>query len=233
VSGDLPATRTLFDYSTLPVELAADAIQIAARIKGRLVGGYIATGHDLIDMKDRLGHGRFGAWLTAEFGLSARSAERYMAAARFDRANYDTVSDLLPATMQALAAPSLSNEARETCTVRIRAGQHLQPRDVANVAHMTRAVAQRQEQEERKLPRAKKAREQASADLEAKHRQEDQEHAAAERQRIALAALIVECLGERRREAFDLVQSLENWFFEDHFRAALSARVARDNGGKA
>lgn len=233
MSGDLPATRNLFDYSILPLDLASDAIQIAARIKGRLVGGYIATGHDLIEMKDRLGHGRFGAWLTAEFGLSVRSAERYMAAARFSTANCDTVSDLLPTTMQALAAPSLSNEARETCMVRIRAGQHLQPRDVANVAHTARDVSQKREQEQRTLPRGKKSREQAAADLEAKHRHEDQEHAAAEQRRIALAALIVECLGERRSEAFDLVRSLEAWFFEDHFRAALTARVARDNGGAA
>jgi hypothetical protein len=222
-----------FDYSTLPSDLATNAIQIAARIKARMVGGYIATGHDLIDMKDRLGHGRFGAWLAAEFGLSARSAERYMAAARFGIANPDTVSELLPATMQALAAPLLSNEARETCMARVRAGQCLYPSDVASVVHTARDIARRREEDERKLPRAKKAREQAAADLEAKHRQEDQEYATAERRRIVLAALIVECLGERRREAFDLVQSLQNWFFEDHFKAALYARVASDNGGEA
>ena len=233
MSGNLPVTRTLFDYSILPVELATDAIQIAARIKARLVGGYIATGYDLIDMKERLGHGRFGVWLAAEFGLSTRTAERYMAAARFDSVNFDTVSDLLPATMQALAAPSLSNEARETCMVRVRAGQRLEPRDVANVAHAARAVAQEREREGRKLPRGKKSREQAMADLEAKYRQKDQEQVAAEHRRIALVALIVECLGERRREAFDLMQSLECWFFEDYFKGALSARVASDNGVKA
>ena len=83
-----------FDYGALDPVLAADARIVANRIRGRLTAGYLATGHDLLDMKERLGHGRFGAWLTAEFAMTARTAERYMSAARLHTEEYDTVSDL-------------------------------------------------------------------------------------------------------------------------------------------
>jgi hypothetical protein len=42
----------------------------------------IRIGRELLAMKARLGHGRFGPWLAAEFGWSDRQARRYMSAAQ-------------------------------------------------------------------------------------------------------------------------------------------------------
>jgi hypothetical protein len=36
----------------------------------------IQAGADLIRAKELLGHGRFGAWLDAEFGMSHRTAQQ-------------------------------------------------------------------------------------------------------------------------------------------------------------
>lgn len=95
-----------FDYGVLHPEVAADARGAADRIRARLRSAwsaYIETGADLQAIKDRLGHGHFGKWLVAEFGMTVRTAENYMAAARFAE-KYETVSHLPATTLYALAS---------------------------------------------------------------------------------------------------------------------------------
>src|SRR4051812_29722081 len=74
-----------FDYAVLPEEIANEARSTAGRIKARLrrtASDIVATGEDLLRLKDRLGHGRFLPWVDAEFGMSADTAGRYMNVAR-------------------------------------------------------------------------------------------------------------------------------------------------------
>jgi hypothetical protein len=48
-------------------------------LKGsELVEHAIAAGRMLIDVKQRVGHGHFGAWLVAHFPASQDTAQRYM-----------------------------------------------------------------------------------------------------------------------------------------------------------
>src|SRR2546430_330934 len=54
-------------------KLAAIAGRARDRLK-RTAGDILAIGADLIRAKELLGHGNFGAWLDAEFGLSRRTA---------------------------------------------------------------------------------------------------------------------------------------------------------------
>lgn len=42
----------------------------------------VENGRDLITVKEKMGHGRFGDWLRCEFGWSERTAQNYMNAAR-------------------------------------------------------------------------------------------------------------------------------------------------------
>jgi hypothetical protein len=95
-----------FDYSILDRDLADDARTVAERIRGRLRTACVDTGRDLIGIKDRLGHGRFGAWLKAEFDMTERTAENCMNVARFLEGKSETLSVLPPTILYALAAPS-------------------------------------------------------------------------------------------------------------------------------
>jgi hypothetical protein len=53
----------------------------------------LLIGTDLIEVKQRLGHGRFIAWVEAECPFSYRTAHRYMAVARLFLKS-DSVADL-------------------------------------------------------------------------------------------------------------------------------------------
>jgi hypothetical protein len=105
-----PSEGASFDfYSTLAPDLAEEARATAGRIKDRSRASYIDTGNDLIAIKEKLGHGRFGPWLDAEFSMSARQAESFMAAARC-AIKYE-INAYLPATVLiSLAAPGVSPE---------------------------------------------------------------------------------------------------------------------------
>jgi hypothetical protein len=99
-------TTTGFDYAQLASDVADEARATAERIRFRLGNTLLKTGQELTRIKDRLGHGHFGAWLKAEFDLTERSAENYMNAARFLEGKSERVADLPPAAIYALAAPS-------------------------------------------------------------------------------------------------------------------------------
>lgn len=94
-----------FDYATCDPNLAAEVQATTKRIKSRLRTSYIDTGTDLISIKDKLGHGRFGTWLEFECIMSARSAEECMSAARF-ATKYAITANLPPTILAALGSPS-------------------------------------------------------------------------------------------------------------------------------
>ncbi len=91
----------------------AELSALAERVRGRLqrtASDIIAIGADLIQAKALLGHGSFGAWLDAEFSLSRRSAEQFMAAARRFGAKSEAVSHLPAGAVLELSAPSVPDE---------------------------------------------------------------------------------------------------------------------------
>ena len=89
----------------------------------RTVLAILDMGRDLLTVKARLGHGRFGQWLEAEFGGVARTAQNYMRAAQSFADKSELVSHLPPATVYALAAPSTPGELRREIVERLRAGE--------------------------------------------------------------------------------------------------------------
>ena len=92
---------------------SAELSDIAARVRGRLQRGaadLLAIGAELIRAKALLGHGHFGDWLDAEFALSRRSAEQFMAAARRFEGRNEMVSHLPAGAVLELSAPSVSDE---------------------------------------------------------------------------------------------------------------------------
>lgn len=95
-----------FDYAHLDAETREDVQQRTAAIRTRMqrtAQDIIDIGRDLLEVKARLPHGQFGAWLQAEFGLSERSARRFMRAAQLYGGKSDTVADLPAKTIYALS----------------------------------------------------------------------------------------------------------------------------------
>ena len=92
---------------------SAELSDIAARVRGRLqrsAGDILAIGSELIRAKALLGHGHFGDWLDAEFALSRRSAEQFMAAARRFEGRSEMISHLPAGAVLELSAPSVPDE---------------------------------------------------------------------------------------------------------------------------
>ena len=70
-----------------------------------------------------LGHGRFLAWIEAEFTLPDRAARRFIAVAERFACISDTASDVPATVLYELAAPSTPREVREAVVERTAAGK--------------------------------------------------------------------------------------------------------------
>jgi DUF3102 family protein len=124
VNGDIVA----FDYSALSQENAEDLDRAAKRIRSlveRMGINIIAIGRELGAAKDKLGHGRFMAWLEAEFSWSDRTARRFMQAAAILGEKVDSVAILEPSAIYLLSAPSTSDSVREKVLRRLDEGEKL------------------------------------------------------------------------------------------------------------
>src|SRR4051812_44250225 len=120
--------RTGFAYGDLDretrefVERKTAAIRMQAK---RHVEAALAIGRDLVEVKERLGHGRFLGWLGSEFGWSERTAQNMMGG--YETFKSATVADLAAIDLGALyqlAAPStppaVVEAARELAAERVR-----------------------------------------------------------------------------------------------------------------
>src|SRR4051812_14978208 len=120
--------QPLFDYESLDVGTRAFVLDKTAEIVGRIKRSrqdIIAIGETLIEVKQRLGHGRFGAWIEAEFQWTERTARSFMAVSEAfkpftekDLAKSATVADLdiSSRALYALSAPDVPEEARAEAT---------------------------------------------------------------------------------------------------------------------
>ena len=108
-TADRPSkTNGIFDYRSIPSDVAEDARAAAARIRHKMTASICEIGRELCAVKKRMPHGTFVRWVAAELSINPRSAENYMNAARFLEGKSESIS-LLPSTaIYALAAPSAS-----------------------------------------------------------------------------------------------------------------------------
>ncbi|MBK3745252.1 DUF3102 domain-containing protein [Paraburkholderia aspalathi] len=119
-----------FDYSGVSIEIADEAEATAERIRDRHRDGIIATGNDLLSIKDKLAHGKFGSWLDYHFNMSERSAQNYMNTAQvFGSA--PKVIDVLPATtVYKLAAKGVPTLVRQSVIDEVLSGISLDAKDI-------------------------------------------------------------------------------------------------------
>lgn len=120
--------RKRFDYDSLDTEDAVFIQQQTGAIQSlmkRSAQDIVEIGQRLTEVKKRLGHGRFGTWLGAEFEWSEPTAQRFMRVAqRFKSVNLTDLS-IAPSALYLLAAPSTSQTAREETISRAQAGESI------------------------------------------------------------------------------------------------------------
>lgn len=131
----LTCNETTFDYAALSDDIAAEARVAADRIRARLkrtAADVVEAGRDLLEMKERLGHGRFLAWIDAEFGMSQWSARNFMRAAEcFGKSR--KVPDLLIEILYKLA--SSPEPIRSQLIDRAEAGERITMQSIRGVVH--------------------------------------------------------------------------------------------------
>lgn len=116
-------------YDSLDVETRIVVQQRTSEIKTlmrRTAQDIIDIGQKLIEVKAKLGHGLFGAWLQVEFEWTDRTARRFMAVAETFKS--DTVSVLANVDAKALyllATPSAPESAREEVLQKAGSGEHI------------------------------------------------------------------------------------------------------------
>jgi hypothetical protein len=178
--------RKRFNYSGLPPAAAKIAQQAVDDIRRWQKAAVVDTGLALLKVKAALGHGAFGDWLDAEFGMGHRTATNYMNAAAFAEGKSEKISILPSTALYALASPDADQKVVAEVLAEIEAGAVIPAqtvRDRLNDATRARIAAasvksaeeiKKEKENERKRRQAQVARdkqreaESAAFDLKAK-----------------------------------------------------------------
>lgn len=138
-----PATPgvVLFSYDSLPADSAKMIQEVSDRIKSRhsrLMQDIADTGNDLIQVKSNLNHGEFEAWLNLEFGMTARSAQKYMKAAQWMADKNELSSLLAPNVVYLLSAKSTPKKVERKVIEELKSGVRVAPRKVRHLIQEAR-----------------------------------------------------------------------------------------------
>ncbi|MDT8262297.1 DUF3102 domain-containing protein [Roseomonas mucosa] len=190
-----------FDYSTLTPDLA-DKVQQTARIINRAAArNVLIIGQHLRAAKEAMPHGSFIPWVEAELGMSARTAQNYMAASRWLEDKPAPVSHLPAKVIYALSSPATPAAVVQETVEAAAAGTLPTPEAISHRIEVARAEARevkrlvaakpgRTEQDAQQSitkARAKRAaeREAAKADWDRRIKEREQ-HQASYREAMAL-----------------------------------------------
>jgi len=114
-----------FSYAVLPADVAEDAKMTADAIRAELHTSAVAAvdiGKHLHDIKDKFPHGQFGAWVSAEFGWSHRTANDFMNMHRLVKEQGEFI-DLPLKALRALSAPSVPESVKQAVLDKIENGK--------------------------------------------------------------------------------------------------------------
>ncbi|EDQ31783.1 Protein of unknown function (DUF3102) [Hoeflea phototrophica DFL-43] len=119
-----------FDYSGISAAVAKEAEATAWRIRNRLSAHTIAIGSELLIIKKKLEHGKFGKWLEFHFGWTERTAQNYMNSATAFGSTPQVI-DLLPlSTIYKLAAKKTPDTLRQLVIDEITRGETPDPKQI-------------------------------------------------------------------------------------------------------
>ncbi len=117
-----------FDYASLDIETRVLVRQHTREIKERMrrtAQDIIEIGQKLIDVKERLGHGKFGLWLRLEFEWTDRTARQFMRVAEAFKSENFSDLNFAPSALYLLAAPSTPDEVRREALERAYQGESI------------------------------------------------------------------------------------------------------------
>lgn len=120
--------RKLFDYDSLDNEDAVFVQQQTGAIQSlikRSAQDVWDIGQRLIEVKRRLRHGRFEAWLNAEFEWTQMTATRFINVAKRFKSNNLLDLTIAPSALYELAAPSTREDVRAEAIARAKAGESI------------------------------------------------------------------------------------------------------------
>ncbi|WP_158260533.1 DUF3102 domain-containing protein [Chlorogloea sp. CCALA 695] len=124
-----PKAWKKFDYTDLDAPTSQFVQQQTGEIRGlmkRTANDIVEIGQKLVNVKEKLGHGRFGSWLEAEFDWSIQTAKRFMnVAAAFQNQQIVDFDFIAPSALYELAAPSIPDAARNEAFARAKAGESI------------------------------------------------------------------------------------------------------------
>jgi hypothetical protein len=115
-----------FDYASLDLDTAQFIQEQTGEIRGlmrRTAQDIFEIGQKLLQVKAKLGHGRFGTWLTVEFDWTERTAQQFMNVARQFKAENFADLQLAPSALYLLAAPSTPPKVRQEAIARAESGE--------------------------------------------------------------------------------------------------------------
>src|SRR5260370_16171702 len=98
-----------FSYDALPPEVAAEMRTAAGKIQRYTRDAVVEVGKQLNQIKDRIEHGQFRAWVEAECQLQIRTAQRAMQVAQLVQENVK-LTYLPPDGLLALASSTAPKE---------------------------------------------------------------------------------------------------------------------------
>ena len=149
------AIITPYHKSMLSGSVAAEVEAATTRIKdrlSRLVPDIIETGRDLQEVKDKLEHGQFKAWLSASFNMTTRTAQKYMRAAALIGDKSELSSYLTANTIYLLSVPSTPESVQQKVIDAVNSGDAPKP---AEVRDMVLEAKEQKRQERTKEQRRK------------------------------------------------------------------------------
>jgi hypothetical protein len=219
-----------FDYTAIDDVAVAGEMQAAAgRIRERTRAAVVEVGRDLLDIKKRVEHGQFQAWVETECQINIRTAQRAMAAAAVVEKN-DKLSYLPSDGLLALAARSTPAPVADLIVKRIEAGEKPTASEIKGLVHevheanrtearLTRPMRGRSFGKATPAQQARRAKKEA---LE----QKKEERQRAERNAVLDTAvhLLVECLGDRLSDYLLLASKASPWDIHNRLRSLAENR---------
>jgi len=221
VSLDFPRNKSdaAFDYSVLSTDdatLARVTVHKIRQHQRRTVGEIIDIGVDLKRVKDALGRGRFGDWINAEFGWTDRTARNYMQAAEVFGAKSETFSELPPAIVYKIAAPSTPAAVREEIIQSLDRGDHLPIEQLTKQIETARDEA-KLIQAESKLTKGQRAcRKGRHAQLQRRKQEYEQERERESERAAVVATELVQEFGTTTIKR--ILDATDDWTVRDALR---------------
>lgn len=134
-----------FDYAAMPAEQRAwlrDKTAAVRTITGRIAGDIVTMGSVLLEVRRRIGHGRFKAWCASELPWSYRQTARMMQVGRA----FGSVKEMCQrgtfdrGALYLLALPSTPEDARNYAVQQLQDGRSVTVDDAREILKIHRRV---------------------------------------------------------------------------------------------